>query len=393
MRRRTGRTRTWRAVGRALAGLMSISATVAPVAAQSPTFQPPFQQAPQVPQRVQPRVAPQVAQPPGQAVDRCLDRTKTLGVARVIDIDTLSGPRFGHQQYKDINLLQDGEVALTFDDGPLRVHTQAVVDALAAQCTKATFFMVGSQALADPEMVKQIQRKGHTIGTHTWSHSDLRKLTPMKARQEIELGFSAVTLAAGQPIAPFFRFPFLADTTAMKGMAQTRGFGVFSIDVDALDYRHKDAPDAVQDEVLKQLAYQRRGILLFHDIQPSTAAALPGLLAALKAKGFRVVHLRATAAMETLPEFDAMARREFGAKRVAAAANPLANRAVTWPVPSKPVQPAASAGFPPQAPIAAQPQPSVAPAPQPWGGAGPVPQRPPARLPPRIDWRDSVFGR
>jgi peptidoglycan-N-acetylglucosamine deacetylase len=232
---------------------------------------PQFTQVPQASQR--PTTRPAAAAQPGPAIDRCADRSRTLGVSRVVDIDTSTGPRFGQQQYKDIQLLQDGEVVLTFDDGPLRVHTQAVVDALDGQCTKATFFMVGSQALADPEMVRQIQRKGHTVGTHTWSHANLRQMNPLAARREIELGFSAVTLAAGQPIAPFFRFPFLADSTAMKSLAQTRGFGVFSIEVDALDYRNKDAPAAVHDEVMKQLTYQRKGILLFHDIQPSTAAA------------------------------------------------------------------------------------------------------------------------
>jgi peptidoglycan-N-acetylglucosamine deacetylase len=305
----------------------------------------------------------------------------------VVDIDTSTGPRFGQQQYKDIQLLQDGEVVLTFDDGPLRVHTQAVVDALDGQCTKATFFMVGSQALADPDMVRQIQRKGHTVGTHTWSHANLRQMNPLAARREIELGFSAVTLAAGQPIAPFFRFPFLADSTAMKSLAQTRGFGIFSIEVDALDYRNKDAPAVVHDEVMKQLTYQRKGILLFHDIQPSTAAALPGLLAALRAKGFKIVHMRPTAPMVTLPEFDAVARKEFGTKRVATAANPLAARAVTFPLPSKASQPNSgdlNQQLPPPVPTAA-PQPTYAPPPPAY--------RPPPRPRPQYDWRDSVFGR
>ncbi len=339
----------------------------------------------QFPQRLPGRPLQQAQ--PGPAIDRCADRSRTLGVSRIIDIDTTEGPRFGHQQYKEINLLQDGEVILTFDDGPLRAQTQAVVDALDAQCTKATFFMVGSQALADPDMVKQIQRKGHSVGTHTWSHADLRKMNPMAARREIELGFSAVTLAAGQPIAPFFRFPFLADTTAMKQMATTRGFGIFSIEVDALDYRNKEAPSVVHDEVLKQLAYQRKGILLFHDIQPSTAAALPGLLATLRAKGFKIVHLRASAPMTTLPEFDAAARREFGAKRVATAANPLANRALTFPLPSKQSQPAL--------PTLEQqfPQPAAAIPPPIWSGPPPAPQRPPPRPRPQVDWRDGVFGR
>ena len=147
--------------------------------------------------------SPLLAQQRAPAVDRCADKSRVLGVSRTVDIDGTGGPRFGLQQYKGNDFLADGEVVLTFDDGPLRVHTQAVVDALEAQCTKATFFMVGSQALADPEMVRQIYRKGHTVGTHTFSHADLRKMTPLKAREEIELGFSAVSQALGQSVAPF----------------------------------------------------------------------------------------------------------------------------------------------------------------------------------------------
>jgi peptidoglycan/xylan/chitin deacetylase (PgdA/CDA1 family) len=344
-------------------------------------------------------VMPVQAQQGRQPAAKC-DPSRALGVSRVIEIDTSTGPRFGHQQYKELDLLAEGEVILTFDDGPLRVHTQAVVDALETQCTKATFFMVGSQALADPDMVRQIMRRGHTVGTHTWGHVNLRQLSPLAARQELELGFSAVTLAAGQPIAPFFRFPFLADSKAMRAHGENRQLGIFSIDVDSLDYRHKENPQAVRDEVMNQLAYQKKGILLFHDIQPSTAAALPSVLASLKAKGFKVVQLKAKATATTLPEFDVMAQREMGKKRVARASDPLANRAVTWARPSQvpgaaammpppsnaaPLPPSTGAGqpFPPYLP------PSVAVAPLP--GATPPPVRVP-RPRPDEDWRSKVYN-
>jgi peptidoglycan-N-acetylglucosamine deacetylase len=334
-----------------------------------------------------PRVgAPQAKRAPvvqPQAV-RC-DPARTLGVSRILEIDTSTGPRFGHQQYKDHAILQDGEVVLTFDDGPLRANTQGVVDALEAQCTKGTFFMVGSQAIADPDMVKQIQRKGHTVANHTWSHADLRKMTPLKARQEIELGFSAVSQAAGQPIAPFFRFPFLSDTAAMKQMAESRGFGIFSIEIDALDYRNKDNPEAVHAEVMKQIGYYRKGILLFHDIHASTAQALPLILADLKKRNFKVVHIKPVAPIQTLPEFDAMAKKETGAKRVAVQNNPLAPRAVTYPLPSRETMPNPG-------PLAA-PSPVQQPVQQP--AAQPLPRvtRPLPPSPPRDDWTRGVFGR
>ena len=319
----------------------------------------------------------------------CTDPARALGVSRVVEIDTSAGPRYGHQQYPDIDFLADGEIVLTFDDGPLRPYTRPIVDALEAACTKATFFMVGQMALADPEMVKEIHRKGHTVGTHTQTHANLKKLTPLAARREIELGFSSVQAALGQPIAPFFRFPFLADPKSMIGYAQTRQFGIFSIDADSYDYKSKD-PAAVHQAILSQIGAKRKGIILFHDIQEASARALPGLLAALKAKGFKVVHLKAKAPAQTLPEFDSIARKENGAKRVASAANPLAERAVTWPVApgQRPLPPVGSAGQalpsgPPPPPIQQSLPPPIAIAPP------PPPRVPRAR--PERDWRDSIL--
>jgi peptidoglycan-N-acetylglucosamine deacetylase len=350
-------------------------------------------------------------QPQGKSgAPRACDPSRTLGVSRVVEIDTTGGPRFGLQQYQDNDFLQDGEIVLTFDDGPLRPHTAPVVDALEAQCTKATFFMVGTQALADPDMVKRIQRLGHTVGSHTWSHANLKKMTPLKARNEIELGFSAVQQAAGQPIAPFFRFPFLSDPKPMIGYAETRGFGVFSIEVDAYDYRSKD-PAEVHKAVLSQLQWRKKGILLFHDIQPATAQALPGLLAALKARGYKVVHIKAKTPVTTMPEFDQLAARESQRKRQIAGANPLATRAVTWPnsgaaaaIGGPPLPPGVDAkGAPPSA-VRPPPRPAqglatvpaaVAPPPPLTGAQGvavPPPQPRLPRGPIERDWRTTIFS-
>ena len=145
---------------------------------------------------------------PAAAQEACIPGPNALGVSRVAEIDTSAGPRFGFQ-YKEQDILADGEVVLTFDDGPLRAYTKPVLEALAAHCTKATFFVVGRMAVADPEMVREYARRGHTVGTHTWSHANLHASTPLKARAEIELGFSAVQQALGKPVAPFFRFPYL----------------------------------------------------------------------------------------------------------------------------------------------------------------------------------------
>jgi peptidoglycan/xylan/chitin deacetylase (PgdA/CDA1 family) len=226
---------------------------------------------------------------PGQAAEPCPAGVSALGVSRTVQIDTSAGPAFG-EPYGTHDLLKDHEVVLTFDDGPLRSHTQSILDALDAQCTKATFFLVGKMAINDPQMVKEIARRGHNVGTHTWSHANLAHLSPARAEQEIELGFSAVQQALGKEIAPFFRFPYLAKTVALSAYLQNRQVSAFFIDVDSKDYRTKSGA-SVLERVMSQLDRRHKGILLFHDIQLSTSRALPSVLSALKAGGYKVVHL------------------------------------------------------------------------------------------------------
>lgn len=306
---------------------------------------------------------------------------KPLGVSRVLEIETSGAPRFGHQQYKDLSILADGEVVLTFDDGPLRPYTRPVLDALAAHCTKATFFMVGRMAISDPELVREIARRGHTIGTHTWSHQNLRTIGAVAARHEIELGFSAVQRAVGAPIAPFFRFPYLADPAHAQTYLQSRDVGIFSIEVDGYDYRTQE-PEEVHRRVISQIMAQRKGIILFHDIQPSTAGALRRILDDLEAKKFKVVHLVAKSHVTTLASFDAQADREFRQRRSIVAAQPLAPRSMVWPM-----DPPPAGGFAPwQGPGAA-----------PSGGNStdtPAPNAKPARAKPtEPGWQQRVFER
>lgn len=260
----------------------------------------------------------------------CSERPEILGVSRIVEIDTTGGPLLGQQQYDEFDFLDDGEVVLTFDDGPLRRYTQPVLDALDAHCTRATFFVVGRMAVADPMMVRDMARRGHTIGTHTWSHRNLRALGGAAAEKEFELGVSAVSKALGGPVAPFFRFPYLADSKGMIRHLSDRAFGVFSIELDTKDFRTR-SPAAVKQRVLSALERQKKGIILFHDIQPSTAGALKGLLDELNKRGFKIVHVVAKEPARTIPEWDEIAGKEFE-RRQARAQEALADRSAVWPI-------------------------------------------------------------
>ncbi|MGL4397752.1 MAG: polysaccharide deacetylase family protein, partial [Hyphomicrobium sp.] len=202
-------------------------------------------------------------------IDACAAKPDVLGLSRVVEVDTANGPVFGGS-HKGNNFLADGEVILTFDDGPMRAYTRQVLKALADHCTKATFFMVGRMAVADPAMVKEVAAAGHTVASHTWSHQNLKALGVAKGTKEFELGASAVSAALGTPSAPFFRFPYLNEGKHVADHLKERNTASFFIDVDSKDYLTRD-PKKMHDKIMGQLMAQRKGIILMHDIQPSTA--------------------------------------------------------------------------------------------------------------------------
>ena len=97
-------------------------------------------------------------------------RPDALGTSRTLVVDAKEHPLIGSMQYRETLPLNDGEVVLTFDDGPMPKNSYQVLDILAAQCVKATFFMVGRQAQANPEGVRKVRDAGHTVATHSQSH-------------------------------------------------------------------------------------------------------------------------------------------------------------------------------------------------------------------------------
>jgi peptidoglycan/xylan/chitin deacetylase (PgdA/CDA1 family) len=241
------------------------------------------------------------------AEEACPKPDGALGVSRIVEIDGKSGPLFGEfsKYEKEPRFLGPKEVVLTFDDGPMPRYTKPILDALDDFCTKATFFYVGRMAMAYPDMVKEVMGRGHTMGTHTWSHPmNMRRQSLKNAKDQIERGFAAVALAAGTPIAPFFRFPDLSDSGPMLAYMQERGIASFTVDVVSND-SYIGSPQRLVQRTLDQIERQNGGIVLFHDIKASTAKALPTILAELKKRGYKIVHLRSKSTFEPLPDLTA----------------------------------------------------------------------------------------
>jgi len=227
---------------------------------------------------------------------------------------------------------------LTFDDGPSPRTTRPILAALAAECTKATFFVLGEMAVANLDLIREIDAQGHTIGTHTWSHPNLKRLSDEKMKTQIESAFNAVETGTGHPIAPFFRYPYLSYTQASAAYLQGRNIAQFAIDIDSFDWRTRN-PQSVLRRVEAGLNRHGRGIILLHDIHASTAAAVPGLLALLKAKGFKVVHLQPKSNLETLADYAAPSSTEAryvttGRRRVVAHSTPPKSWLTSWKWPT-----------------------------------------------------------
>jgi peptidoglycan/xylan/chitin deacetylase (PgdA/CDA1 family) len=253
----------------------------------------------------------QNAQAPAPAATKC-DNPNALGVARVVQIDTTGGPGFGFEHFKAYDFLRDHEVVLTFDDGPWPGHTPAVLKALADQCTKALFFPIGKHAGYRPDIMKQVAAAGHTVGSHTWSHKDLSKLTEQEGKDEIEKGIAAVSIALGnQPVGPFFRFPALRHPPELVKYLGDRNVGIFSTDLDSFDFKMRK-PEQVVASVMGKLEKKGKGIVLMHDFQQATAHAAADLLKKLKDGGYKVVQIVGKTPLEPQKEYVDLVLKEIG---------------------------------------------------------------------------------
>ncbi len=227
----------------------------------------------------------------------CRVNPQALGTARTIAITPAEYPKVGSVHYaSSLQLpLNDHEVVLTFDDGPLPPYTEQVLDALAKECVKATFFMVGRQATAAPQLVKRVYNEGHTIGTHSQNHPLTFDQMPIEsAEREIKDGIDSVAQALGNPraVAPMFRLPGFLRISAVEDYLAAQSISVWSTDADADDWYKTASPQDIVTKAINRLADKKyRGILLLHDVQPVTAMALPLLLTELKTKGYKIVHV------------------------------------------------------------------------------------------------------
>jgi peptidoglycan/xylan/chitin deacetylase (PgdA/CDA1 family) len=230
-----------------------------------------------------------------------------LGTSRIVEVGTQGGLAVGFKSYPKEIPLADHEVILTFDDGPEAATTPRILDALAAECVRVTFFDIGRKVEATPELARREVADGHNVAHHTFTHPQptLRYMGDHEARADILRGMIAVErvaygadFSAGEPKdisglklhAPFFRFPGFADTPDLKSWFAANNVGIFSTDLWASDWIEM-TPQVELNLIMARLEAVKRGMILLHDNHQWTADMLPHFLRELKLRGYHVVHM------------------------------------------------------------------------------------------------------
>jgi peptidoglycan-N-acetylglucosamine deacetylase len=224
----------------------------------------------------------------------CPGHPDALGTGRIIEVDAGSTPRIGHKQFPSTLPLRAKELVLTFDDGPWPGTTAKVLDALRTECVRATFFLLGRNAAANPQLARRALAEGHTVGHHSYSHPLLGRMGVARAEAEIDRGIAADEFALygerrTKPTTPFFRFPGFVSSRALLERMIERGIVVFGADVWASDWVRM-TPEQELRLILSRIDQVGRGIVLFHDTKAQTARMLPAFLRELKRRGYSIVH-------------------------------------------------------------------------------------------------------
>ena len=170
-------------------------------------------------------------------------------------------------------------VALTFDDGPRQGTTGRLLDGLRERGASATFFLVGEEAEANPELVKRMKAEGHQIGNHTWSHVRLDDAAPDTIRQEVGKTDALLTDLLG-PGSYWLRPPYGFIT---PGTEKEITVPMVKWSVDPRDWESRDTAKVVQ-AVLRDV--KPNSIILLHDIYPTSVDAALQIVDTLQAQGY-----------------------------------------------------------------------------------------------------------
>lgn len=173
-------------------------------------------------------------------------------------------------------------IAFTFDDGPSKNNTKDIVNYLKDNKAHATFFMLGNSMANNPDIVNYVLEHGNEIGSHTYSHKNLKRISLDEVESEMRLTQEAYNSITNKDIK-LLRPPYGAINEKIK---ETFSYPYILWSVDTLDWRYKNS-DYLYNYVINNV--NDGDIVLMHDIHDSTKVALEKILPELYAKGYRVV--------------------------------------------------------------------------------------------------------
>ena len=183
-------------------------------------------------------------------------------------------------------LLSTPHLALTFDDGPHGSLTPRLLDTLAQRQVKATFYVIGRNVEAHPEIARRIVEEGHEIANHTWSHPALSGLSAARVAEELRRTHQIVLETTGYRMTNL-RPPYGAYNERVREVAfNGHGYDTIMWSVDPLDWKFRNSA-RVSRELISGAA--PGAVLLCHDIHPTTVAAIPPVLDDLLARQFQFV--------------------------------------------------------------------------------------------------------
>lgn len=186
-------------------------------------------------------------------------------------------------------------IAMTFDDGPKPGQTDRLLDMLKERGIKVTFFVIGQNAAAAPELIKRMVDEGHEVANHSWNHPSLTKLSAAAVAEQINKTDEAI-VAGGAPRPTLMRPPYGATNASLnRRFNEEFGHKVILWTVDPLDWKIRNS-EHVQSEILANT--KPGAIILSHDIHPTTVSAMPATLDALLAKGYKFVTVSQLIAMD-----------------------------------------------------------------------------------------------
>lgn len=181
---------------------------------------------------------------------------------------------------------QEKVLAMTFDDGPHPTLTPKLLDICKARNVKCTFFVVGRNAKAYPQIIRRIIEEGHEIANHTYTHPSLTSRSDAQIRNELKLSEDAL-LAAANYRPHLIRPPYGAINQRIKQLMFSEfGYSTIMWSVDPQDWRRPGV--SVVTSRLVNGAHPG-AIMLAHDIHPSTIEAMPSMFDQLLAKGYQFV--------------------------------------------------------------------------------------------------------